>query len=425
MRAFHCIALLFCIAGGLSPGSTRAQSYGFTVIAGATGQLGKNDGTNSTARFSEPGAVAVDSSGNVFVADTSNHAIRKLTPVPSGWAVTTIAGLPGSSGTADGAYTNARFFLPHGIALDPDNNLFIADTYNHTIRKLTFSSDHWEVTTPAGSPGIHGSTDAQGSSSLFYYPHGLSVDASGNIYVADTYNHTIRLLSPFGADYSVSTPAGLAGTIGVADGMNSAARFRYPGSVTTDAAGNVYIADTYNSAIRRMTQNGADWTVTTLAGIRGVSGNADGTNNNARFNFPFGITVDSTTNLYVADTGNNTIRKVAPFGTNWVASTISSAQFNQPKGIAVDGLNQLFVADTENHTILLGRSGYSLKAALIAGKVVVSWPAAASNYVLETRGNVASGTWNTVGSGIFLSGTNYVKTNTPTGPPAFFRLRSI
>jgi sugar lactone lactonase YvrE len=424
MRAFLFVAILVCGLVSMDLSEMRAQSYAFSVIAGSTGQFGKTDGTNSVARFDEPSSVVVDSSGNVFVADTSNHAIRQLTPVPSGWAVTTIAGLPGSSGTANGSYTNARFFLPHGIAIDSDNNLYVADTYNHTIRKLTLAGDTWDVSTFAGTPGVHGSTDADGGSSSFYYPNGLAVDGSGNVFVADTYNHTIRLLTPSGGGCFVSTPAGLAGTIGVADGSNSDARFRYPGSVAVDAGGNVYIADTYNSAIRRMTQVSSDWVVTTLAGIRGVSGNADGTNINARFNFPFGISVDSLTNLYVADTGNNTIRKVTPYGTNWVASTISAAQFNQPKGIAVDGLNHLFVADTENHTIQLGRTGFSLQAALVAGKVVVSWPAAASSYVLETRGNVASGTWSTVSSGIFLSGTNYVKTNTPTGPPAFFRLRS-
>jgi hypothetical protein len=418
--------------------TAHAQAYAFSTPAGLAGSAGTADGTNGTVRFHGPGGVGVDSGGNVYVADTSNHTIRKVTPLGNSWVVTTIAGSAGATGTNDGANSTARFYSPHGIAVDSQTNLYVADTYNHAIRKITPVGTNWVVSTLAGTAGSHGTNDGPGSTASFYSPFGVAVDSVGNVVVADTDNHTIRLLVPMGTSCIVSTLAGLPLTIGIANGSNSVARFNYPSGVAVGAGTNVFVADTDNSMIRQIIPVGTDWVVTTLAGSAGSYGSNDGTNNNALFSFAYGLAVDGATNLYVADAfDNDTIRKITPIGTNWVVSTIggsagvsgsadglgAAALFHQPESVAVDSGGNLYVADTFNHTVRLGRFGFLLQAALLGGKVVVSWPAAASNYVLETKGTVTSATtWTLVTTGVVLSGNSFYKTNSASVAPAFFRL---
>jgi hypothetical protein len=164
-----------------------------TTLAGLAGNSGSTDGIGSAARFGAgiggPTGVAVDSAGNVYVADTENHTIRKVTPLG---AVTTLAGLAGSFGTADGTGSAARFRAPLGVAVDRANNVYVADTFNHTIRKMTAAG---VVTTLAGLPAFFdGSADGTGSAARFSNPQGVAVDSVGNIYVADS--STIRKGSP-------------------------------------------------------------------------------------------------------------------------------------------------------------------------------------------------------------------------------------
>src|SRR5439155_193118 len=189
-----------------------------------------------------PSGMAVDSAGNVYVADTSNGTIRKATPRG---VVTTLAGLAGSIGSADGLGSAARFYSPYGVAVDSAGNVYVADTFNDTIRKVTPGG---AVTTLAGLAGSGGSADGSGSAARFYYPYGVAVDGAGNVYVADTGNYTIRKVTPGGV---VTTLAGLAGSQDGADGTGSAARFSYPSAVAVDTAGNIYVADTDNSTIRK------------------------------------------------------------------------------------------------------------------------------------------------------------------------------
>jgi hypothetical protein len=203
------------------------------------------------------------------------------------------------------------------------------------------------VSTLAGLAGSYGSNDGPGSAARFYLPVGSAVDSSGNVYVADTYNHTIRKVTPAGV---VTTLAGLAGTYGNADGTGSAARFNYPSGVAVDSSGNVYVADTYNHTIRKVTPAGV---VTTLAGLAGTYGSADDTGSAARFNYPWGVAVDDLGNVYVADTSNYTIRKItvsAPAGScNQDSLTlcliggrykVTSHWKNQYAGGAVSNLNK-------------------------------------------------------------------------------------
>ncbi|MBA3351179.1 MAG: hypothetical protein H0U23_01920, partial [Blastocatellia bacterium] len=289
-----------------------------------------------------------------YIADTGNHTIRKITP--SG-VVSTLAGSPGLSGSADGTGSAARFTSPIGVVLDGLGNLYIGDSDNNLIRKITPAG---VVTTVAGLAGVAGSADGTGSAARFSGPRGMAF-ASGNIYVADTFNNTIRKVTPAGV---VTTLAGLAGQSGSSDGTGSAARFNRPRGLVADIAGNLYVADTANNTIRVVTTAGV---VTTLAGAAGVSGSTDGIGLAARFFGPIGITVDDAGNLYVADTVNNTIRKIAPGA---VVTTLaglpltagsadgagSQARFVSPQGLAVDSTMHLFISDTGNNTIRISGS---------------------------------------------------------------------
>jgi sugar lactone lactonase YvrE len=282
-----------------------------TILAGA-GQRGSMDGAGNEAQFTDPFAVAVDNNGNVYVADTGNNVIRKVT---SAGVVTTLAGLAGKSGSTDGTGSTARFGSrdggPIGLAVDDAGNVYVADSQNHTIRKVTAAG---AVTTMAGNASIMsvmglpagGSTDGTGSEARFNYPGGVAVDKAGNVYVADTLNHTVRKITPAGV---VSTLAGLAGSVGSADGTGTAARFWGPDSVSVDGRGNIYVADTGNRTIRRITPAGV---VTTLAGQVGSNGNADGTGSMARFGYPTSVAADNAGNVYVVNNGNSTVLKGSP-----------------------------------------------------------------------------------------------------------------
>jgi sugar lactone lactonase YvrE len=347
--------------------------------------------------FGSPDGVAVDGSGNVYVARGENHAIYKITPAG---AVSTLAGLAGTSGNQDGTGSAARFNRPRDVAADSAGNVYVADSFNGKIRKITSGG---VVTTLASSisdpdgvavdgagnvyvaskgccdgafPSSRSSTirkvtpngvvttlvsasdsaDGTGSVARFDVPQSLAVDGAGNIYVADTGNSTIRKITNGGV---VSTLAGLAGTVGSSDGTGSAARFFVPSGVAVDGAGNVYVADSANNTIRKITPGGV---VSTLAGLAGTgnSGRNDGTGSAARFFQPKGVAVDSAGNVYVADSYNDAIRKITPKG---VVSTLaggdsgsadgtgSAAQFRFPHGVAVDKAGNVYVADTFNGKI--------------------------------------------------------------------------
>ena len=338
--------------------SSSDAGYAFTTLAGEPG-AGGADGIGDRAKFFEPAAAAMDGAGNLYVADTYNHTIRKVTPAG---VVTTIAGLAGEHGSTNGTGSNARFFYPSGIAVDGGTNVYVADFYNHTIRKIAPIGTNWVVTTIAGTAGSYGSADDVGNNAQFFFPFGLAIDGGTNLYVADTYNLTIRKITPVGTNWVVTTIAGTAGSYGSSNGTNGNAQFNYPFGIAVDRGTNLYVADTYNLMIRKITPAGTNWVVTTLAGSPGGYGSTDDTGSNARFAYPYGIAVDNATNVYVADTYNLTIRKVTPAG---VVSTVAGlagsygstdgtgghARFNLPLGIAVGGGTNLFVPDSANNTI--------------------------------------------------------------------------
>jgi hypothetical protein len=326
------------------------------TLAGLAGVSGRADGSGSAARFAYPSDVAIDSAGNLYVADTDNHTIRKI--VSSTGAVTTLAGVAGTSGSADGTGSAARFNSPSGVAVDGAGNVYVADTLNHAIRKVSATS---AVSTLAGLSGSLGSTDGTGSAARFWGPQGLAIDSGGNLYVADTNNDLIRKIAT--STGVATTVAGLAGSPGSADGNAAQARFNFPSGVAVDGAGNLYVADMDNHSVRAITPVGA---VSTLAGLAGGSGSADGTGSVARFNSPSDVAVDGAGNVYVADTDNKTIRRIAAStgavttlaglaGSSGSADGVGdAARFYLPAGIAVDNTGAIYVADTNNHTIRLG-----------------------------------------------------------------------
>ncbi len=323
-----------------------------TTVAGSPGQAGTADGATSAARFSSPGGIAVDSARAIYVADFASNTIRKI----AGGSVSTLAGTAGTAGTTDGTGAAARFRGPSKLGVDSAGNVYVADQMNHTIRKITPAA---VVTTLAGAAGLTGSVDGVGSAARFYQPISAAVDAAGNIFVAEYANSTIRKI--VASDGTVTTVAGLAGKTGTTDGSGTGggAKFRYPTAITVDAAGNLYVSDQYNAVIRKITPEGV---VSTLAGSAEKFGSADGVGGDARFNYPFGITVDAAGVLYVSDTNNHTIRRITPDGTvgtlagfpgqgGYADGTAGGARFNFPHGIAVDGAGTLYIADRNNHRI--------------------------------------------------------------------------
>ena len=322
----------------------------YYTFAGMATNSGSADGVGSAARFYRPWSLTVDKGGNVYVADSWNALIRKITPLG---AVSTIAGKVGVNGFADGQGTNAIFNNPTGIAVDSSTNLYVADFMNSVIRKITPDGT---VSTLAGLAGSNDSVDATGSAARFYFPCGVAVDTNGYLYVADSVNQTIRKITPGRA---VTTLAGYPRSWGTADGTGSAARFHNPEDVAVDSSGNVYVADNVNQTVRKVTPAGV---VTTLAGFPESGGAADGTGNTARFNNMSGVAVDADGNILVADTSNYAIRKVTQAG---VVTTLagqsgnrgsadgvgSLVRFNSPSDIAIGPSGIMYVDDSMNHTI--------------------------------------------------------------------------
>jgi streptogramin lyase len=419
--------------------SIYSTPYAFATIAGALdGSTGSNNGTNSGAQFFYPYGIAADSAGNLYVADTFNNMIRKMTPVGTNWIVTTIAGSAQSPGHSDGTNLAAQFIAPSAIAVDASGNLYVADTDNQTIRKMTPFGTNWVTTTIAGTVENSGHSDGTNLAAQFYYPSGITVDTNGNVYVSDTDNETIRELTPVGTNWVTTTIAGSWGNYGGKDATGTNAQFFGPSGIASDSAGNLYVADTDNDTIRKLTPVETNWVVSTIAGTVQSAGFNDGTNLAALFNSPQDVASDSAGNLYVADTSNDTIRKMTPSGTNWVTTTIAgvvgnssnadgtgtNALFSYPYGIAADREGNLYVADTLNSTIRMGLSPAvpNLTVGVSApNSVTVSWPAS-GNATLQTNTDLTTANWGDYAGAITTTnGTNSVTITSPAGN-LFFRL---
>jgi hypothetical protein len=441
---------------------------------------GYTNGTNGAAEFYYPTGVAVDGSGNVLVADSQNNLVRKVTPAG---VVTTLAGdtndlvngLP-NSGYADGANGAAKFNYPGRVAMDHSGNIYVADSGNNLIRKITPAG---VVTTLAGDTndlvnGLpnSGYADGTGGAAQFSGPTGVAVDSAGNVYVADNANSLIRKVTPAGV---VTTMAGDTNDLvnglpnyGYADGTNGAVMFNFPISVAVDGWGNIIVADSENSLIREITPAGV---VSTLAGdaqdlTNGFVnyGYADGTGSTAQFNYPDGVAVDVFSNVYVADYLNNLIRKITPAG---VVSTPAgdtqdltnglglvnygyadgiggAAKFDGPAAVAVDesggnisttdtvtfvyvvsGILQVqatgqgTISPNYSNAVLQINKSYTVTATAAAGFAFTNW-ILSTNWVGDLASNKAALNF-TMESNLTLQ-VNFVDTNKPvltiTNPPA-------
>lgn len=364
-----------------------------------------------TARGSGPGQfnylddVAVDADGNVYVADTNNHRIQKLDAQSNTWSEWGRGG--GASGDGPG-----EFYLPASVAVDSSGNVYVADAENHRIQKRDASSGEWIVWGRSGG----GAGDGPGE---FKKPGGISVDASGNVYVADTENDRVQKLA---ADTKVWTEwAAYGNSSGAALGQ-----FNRPGGVATDGEGNVYVVEFTNQRVQKLTVDGMTWSSWGKSG--GGAGNGAG-----EFSRPTGIAADDSGNLYVADTFNNRIQMMNAADAAWSqlggGSGSGVGQFNRPSGAAIDGNGRLYIADTNNHRIQMrdaegnwslvgGGQGSALgQFSQPTGVAVDAW---GNLYVADTgnhrvqRWSVSDDEWTAWGSG-GVSGSGLGEFNSPTG----------
>jgi sugar lactone lactonase YvrE len=390
----HCVRLL-------APHPNGGGVLVVTTVAGKAGQAGHLDGLGGEALLSNPTGLALDAAGNLYVADTGNHCLRRITPAG---VVTTVAGLPGRSGHVDGDPDEARFLAPRGLVVSAAGELFVCDTGNHCLRRV---SPAGRVTTYAGRPGEAGLRNGPGAEARFSSPSGLALGPDGSLWVTDDGNRRVRRVDPEGA---VVTAAGLgrAGTVdgpaalaqvggagalawgggalhlvdagertlrelrfehlaqtayglptaGDRDGSLGDARFRAPVGVAYDREGNLYLADAGNHTLRRLDGDGR---VTTVAGQAGQAGFAEGARGASRLSGPRAVVVDVDGTLYVADTENHVIRALSPGGrlttlagngrAGFADGRGDAARFDRPVAIALGPEGRLYVADQNNHRV--------------------------------------------------------------------------
>jgi DNA-binding beta-propeller fold protein YncE len=441
---FYTRELLMCaLLGMVSWVSGRAQDYQFSTLAGAAGQPGTNDGPASLARFRGSSNLLIDPSGVVFIADNQNHTIRKMVFEANHWTVTTIAGRGGDPGGGDGTNDQARFYFPHGIALDESGNLYVADHNNNAIRQLVpVDQTNWVVRTIAGLTGVAGVDDGFGTNARFWGLMGMAVTAGTNLFVLDGAAHTIRHVRPSGTDWEVSTIAGTAREYGYQDGPGRTALLNFPYGVTVSRWGDLFITEAGNHGVRQLTQVGQGWSLATIAGGPDSMGSRDGPGAVAQFNFPNGIAEVQAGVLLVADQSNNTIRRLVMTNGQWMVSTIggaalktgsadgvgADARFFRPWDIAVDQRGNLLITDQRNHTIRLGQPLIAelplLELAVFEGAVSLSWPAWATNFVLEMSEDLDSLiSWVPLTNGVTPVGGRWVLSLSPPPDAGFFRLR--
>lgn len=333
------------------------------VITLAGISTGYVNGPTTVAKFANPSDIAIDSHGNLLIADYSNNAIRKISNINGTYLVSTVAGGLGA-GYRDGLGIEAQFANPSSLVLDADDNIYVADRTNNRIRRI--DAENGSVTTIAGT-GLSGFLDSNRENASFNLPEYLLLDDS-KLLIADTANDRIRVIdisdiSAIGSDtnsnsdLTVATIAGLASTAGNRDGASSVSLYSSPYGMVTDASGNIYVADRANNLIRKIDANNVS---SVFAGTT-QAGALDGFRLNASFSSPSDLAFDSAGNLYVADYGNHLIRKIAQDGTvttlagdgtaGFADGLGTAAKFRNPIGLAIDASDNIYVSDYNNDRI--------------------------------------------------------------------------
>ena len=350
-----CSALVLAALAAAVAGAQTADDRTIETVAGGGSSFGDR-GAATAGQLNTPSGVALDGAGNLYIADTNNHRIRKVDASTGNISTVAGTGTDGYSGDG-GAATAARLNSPSGVAVDGAGNLYIADTGNSRIRKVD-SSGNISTVAGTGTDGYSGD-GAAATAARLNSPSGVAVDGAGNLYIADTGNSRIRKVDSSG---NISTVAG-TGTRGFSgDGAAAtSAQLRNPQGVALDGAGNLYIADRFNHRIRKVDSSG---NISTVAGsaTRGFSGDGAAATSAGLWG-PWDVAVDGSGNLYIADRFNQRIRKVDSAGViTTVAGTgtrsfggdgsaATAAQLNGPRGVALDGAGNLYIADSNNHRI--------------------------------------------------------------------------
>jgi DNA-binding beta-propeller fold protein YncE len=411
--ALH-IALLLLTLGLHAQDSVR-------TLAGLPETPGSADGTNTTARFNDPAGLALAPDGTIFVADNQNHALRRI---GTNGVVTTLAALLGVPGSADGTGSTARFDSPTGLVLGPDGALYVSDTGNHTIRRVTTNG---VVTTLAGSAGTADYVDGPATSARFNQPLGLAIAPDGTVFVADSGNHLIRIIATNG---TVSVLAGNPETFGSADGTGTNAFFNSPVGLALTPDGSLFVSDANNFTLRRVTASGV---VTTIAGAAGQDGSTDGPATAARFGKPAELALAPNGTLYIADAAHHTIRRLTPDGrVSTIAGLVGAdgaadganglARFFNPYGLAIAARGHLVVADTYNQTVR------ELLAPFIIGVVpsgdtrVISWEAVVGrSYQVQFKDSL-NAAWQNLGASVTASALAVIQTDSSPTPTRFYRI---
>ena len=389
------IALLFLAATGFAAGSRDHPGRCSVLVSG------NMDGPATNALFSDPTGLALDAAGNIYIADNAGHTIRKLSPAGM---VSTLAGHAGQPTEAPTVPAPMPAFNnPSGIVFAPNGLLYVTDTGNNTIRCVTTNGS---ASTLAGAASQAGATNGTGNQALFNAPLGIAVDQAGVLHVADSGNHLVRKVTAGGV---ASTLAGSSGVWGSADGDGAAALFNGPVGLAVDSSGNVFVSDANNHTIRRITRSG---TVTTFAGSAGVAGTNDGTGSAALFCKPAEMEIDRNDTIYVVDSFSHTIRSVS---TNAVVTTVAGlagsggaadglgnqARFFNPYGLAIDYNGSLRVSDTYNQTIRFVYQAItaSLNRAPNGTGFVITWPAVPKDtYQVQYRDWDPDSSWQDLGA---------------------------
>jgi PKD domain/RTX calcium-binding nonapeptide repeat (4 copies)/NHL repeat len=392
-------------------GTDTITTLAGTGVAGFSGDTGQA----SAAQLNSPRDVAADAAGNVYIADRTNNRVRKVSPagVITTFAGTGVLGFSGDTGQASAAQLNR----PEGVAVDAAGNVYIADSSNHRVRKVDTAG---VITTFAGTgvPGFSGDT-GQASAAQLNFPIGVAADGAGNVYIGDTDNHRVRKVSPAGVITTLAG-TGVAGFSGDT-GQASAAQLDSPRGVAVDGAGNVYIGDFFNHRVRKVNPAGV---ITTLAGtgVPGFSGDT-GQASAAQLRFPRDVAADAAGNVYIADGDNHRVRKVDPAG---VITTLAGtgvqgfsgdtgqaalAQLRSPRGVAADPIGTVYIADTNNHRVrkvsaVAPTAAFSANPTSGNAPLTVSFDASASS---DPNGTIVSYAWafgdTTNGTGATVSHT--------------------